>query len=333
MKKYLACILVITILLSLLSGCGASNNKPSSADAEFVKPEKYAAVVNVSVNPSFDIYLDDDAKVLAVEPKNEDAQKIDFSSVIGFELSDAMKTLMKIMFEKGMAKDNSVLIAKIVEGEENVKNIDIIEIVENAGKQTIAKETVNASMDSALMCHLQNEIGCGCLECLNEYEETYCYGKWEYKHDFERYMTNWEGTLEELKNKDTELYNRSVESFESMTLEKYIEDIVPTIYRIRQEYGAHGTPPTHKEIEITYKILEQAHSPFEKWKTEEYSAEEYFKKYPEDIDEMEGLEKAIHLLFEVYINGERSQTSYWSCWLYLCNGKWYTSTGLGNPGA
>ena len=72
MKKYLVSILIIIILVGALSGCGASDNKPSSADYVFVKPQNYAAIVNVEINPSFDIYLDEKKVQLKEDKTNPD---------------------------------------------------------------------------------------------------------------------------------------------------------------------------------------------------------------------------------------------------------------------
>ena len=90
MKKIIAIILVVTFVFTL-SACNNKNtvsdtdtSAPISTSSEsFIKPENYASVLLVSINPQFKLYLDENNKVLAVEPVNDDAKS--FSDSIDFE--------------------------------------------------------------------------------------------------------------------------------------------------------------------------------------------------------------------------------------------------------
>ena len=88
MKKFISLILVL-VLVFTLSACNSKNtasdtdtSTPISSET-FVKPENYASVLLVSINPQFKLYLDENNNVLAVEPINEDAKS--FSKSIDFE--------------------------------------------------------------------------------------------------------------------------------------------------------------------------------------------------------------------------------------------------------
>lgn len=329
MKKFICTILAIVMFVGTFLGC---NSKKDTLNHAFVKPEKYAAVVNVSINPSFDIYLDEKAIVLAVEPKNEDAKKLDFSDVIGLELKTAMFNLMDTICQNTSLNRESVALVKYVEGEGNMVNVDVFEIINSACADAVAKETVNESIESVLQVRLEEEYGCRCLECNNWYERKW-YSYIESSLDcprevYENYMENWKKGIETLDKNDP-LYAPSLEQYENMTFEKF--DFKE--YKRRQDYlqhlGMYGIPAdeeVHKERVITYKILDSVSnkSGSTQSKTEEFTAEEYFEKNPDDRDIMEGLEKVRKTILEVYVNGEKDY-DYCTVYLYLCNGKWFAS--------
>ena len=78
MKKLLSLILALALVFTF-AACGnkgGDESTPSSTDAEFVKPENYASVLLVTINPQFRLYLDVNGNVLAVEPANDDAKSI-----------------------------------------------------------------------------------------------------------------------------------------------------------------------------------------------------------------------------------------------------------------
>ncbi|MBQ8303717.1 MAG: hypothetical protein IJX79_02055, partial [Clostridia bacterium] len=78
MKKLVALLLALFLCLSLCA-CGKSGNEGESSQAgsaAFVKPENYASVLLVTINPQIRLYLDKDSNVLAVEPVNDDAKAV-----------------------------------------------------------------------------------------------------------------------------------------------------------------------------------------------------------------------------------------------------------------
>lgn len=330
MKKYLAYILIITILVGSLFGCSASNNMQSFVDAEFVKPEKYAAIVNVSINPSFDIYLDENAVVLAIEPKNEDAKTIDFSSYIGVDLQTAIKDLVGVICENTPINRESVAFTKFVEGEGNIVEVDAVEIINDACADEFAKETVNESMESVLQVRLEDIYGCQCLECNNWYErQWYSYiesVQVNEKKEYEQYMKSWKNDLETMDKNDP-IYATSLENYENMTFEKFDFKRNKRIQYYLSDYiGRYGKPieeVVHEEKIITYRITDCIYT--------EYTAEEYFEEYPDRREMMEGLQKAICLAVEVYVNGElqgADTQSHCVLYVYQCNEKWYVNGGL-----
>ncbi len=332
MKKILCSIFALIMFIGAFAGCGF--NEETQNDA-FVKPEKYAAIVNVSINPSFDIYLDEKAIVLAIEPKNEDAKKLDFSDVTGLELKAAMLKLMDKICKNTPLNMESVVFAKFVEGEERIVNLDVIEIINDACADVVARETVNESMESVLQVRLEDEYGCQCMECNNWYErhwysyiESACVDKEYIEKAYENYMENWKNGLDAMDKNDS-LYALSLENYENMTVDKFdFKEI-----RRRQHYAQlQYDEIEHEEKVITYKIIDSVSnkSGSHVIKTEELTAEEYFEKNPDDRETKEGLQKAVSLVVEVYVNGEldgADTQSYYRCVAYQCNDKWYVGNG------
>lgn len=331
MKRFLSCILIFMILVGCLSGCGTSDNKQSSADSVFVKPEKYAAIVNVSINPSFDIYLDEKAIVLGIEPKNEEAKAIDFSSYIGVELKTAIKDLVGVICENTPINRESVVFVEFVEGEDNILEVDTVDIIQSACADAFAQKTVNETMDSVLQVRLEDEYGCKCVDCNNWYErhwysypESACVDMEYIEEAYKNYMENWKNGLDSMDKNDPS-YALSVKNYENMTIDTFdFKEI-----RRRQHYAQlQYAEIEHEEKVITYKILYGASSdngyPLN---TEEVTPEKYFEKKPEDRELLTGLEKAVKVDVEVYVNGEK-QNNYYRGWLYLMEGKWYSNNGV-----
>ena len=77
MKRLFAMLLTFALILAFAACTQQETAAPTEpAEQEFVKPENYATVLTVSINPKIRLYLDKDGVVLAVEPVNEDAKDI-----------------------------------------------------------------------------------------------------------------------------------------------------------------------------------------------------------------------------------------------------------------
>ncbi len=77
MKKILALLMAITLIFAF-SACGKNNSSDNLsstvAGTEFQKPEGYAAVLLVTINPKFELYLDAKNEVMAINAVNDDAK-------------------------------------------------------------------------------------------------------------------------------------------------------------------------------------------------------------------------------------------------------------------
>lgn len=119
MKKYLSLVLVFLSLL-MLTACGKDTN-------EFKKPDNYASVLIVTINPQFKLYLDEAGTVLAVEPVNDDAKEINEN--INFEnknYEEVVENIVTTASEKGFVKKDAKINLEVVEAKEEVKKEEII---------------------------------------------------------------------------------------------------------------------------------------------------------------------------------------------------------------
>ena len=120
MKKILCLIFCVAVALTSLVGCapkevtGESSQITSDESAGFVKPESYASVVLVTINPQFRLYLDAEGVVLAVEPVNADAKtiedKVEFKDK---KVEVVVQNLVTIANDSGFIKENATVDVKI----------------------------------------------------------------------------------------------------------------------------------------------------------------------------------------------------------------------------
>lgn len=139
MKKLVALLLALVLCLSLCA-CGKGGNEGESSQAggnAFVKPENYASVLVVSINPEIRLYLDKDSNVLAVEPVNEDAkavvEKLDIKDK---SLTDAIESIVSVSNQEGFVKENADVKFQITEKKDDSVNT---ETVLDSAKQSAEK--------------------------------------------------------------------------------------------------------------------------------------------------------------------------------------------------
>ena len=140
MKKILCLFLTLVILLVCFTGCSdegatsTSSDVSSQTEENFVKPENYASVVLVTINPQFKLYLDAENIVLAVEPVNDDAKtinkKIEFKNQ---KVDTVVNNLITAANDNGFIKENVVIDFKVAEVvDQKVVATDILNEVKTA---------------------------------------------------------------------------------------------------------------------------------------------------------------------------------------------------------
>lgn len=169
MKKYIITCSVITLVLALiLGGCGKKEpvsqgpeNQTQQTEAtqnqiqntqptnQFVAPEGYVSVVQVTINPTVNLYLDGEEKILAVEYVNEDAKdcyKKMESQLVGAKLEDGVKAVIEAAAEDGYLQENQKVTIDVVQTQEEDKKIDLLTGVQEAAKTFMTEQSIAAEV-------------------------------------------------------------------------------------------------------------------------------------------------------------------------------------------
>lgn len=129
MKKFFAVFLALLLALSLVA-CGntgedagadatttsTSASTTTTTGASFVKPTDYAAVLQLSINPQFRLYLNAAGTVLAVEYANADAASLQADIAVantGYEA--AIATIVTVANDNDFVQTNAVIRVELLE--------------------------------------------------------------------------------------------------------------------------------------------------------------------------------------------------------------------------
>lgn len=123
MKKIISVVLALCFVFVLVS-CDRDDTSSTETSSQgytevFVKPQEYASVLLIIINPQFKLYLDENGKVLAIEAVNEDAQS--FKDNISFENESFETVIEKIVIEankNGFVKAEATINFELVESKE-----------------------------------------------------------------------------------------------------------------------------------------------------------------------------------------------------------------------
>ena len=159
MKKFLCILLAAMLLLTCFTGCKKNPDNLSSVSSvidvdntqtqeEFKKPENYASVVTVTINPQFRLYLDASGIVLAVEPVNADAKSIE--TKITFEnqkVETVVGNLIVAANDGGFVKEDAKIDIKITEVvDEAVVADDILDDIKISADDKLSDLNIKAEV-------------------------------------------------------------------------------------------------------------------------------------------------------------------------------------------
>ena len=130
-EKWKRAVLLLGCMVLVFSGCGKTGDVKESGAVEsqtaaeqaeevtettevsetiFQIPENYSVVITVKINPELRIYLDENANVLAVEPVNEDAQKLIAAMQLeGMTFETCMEKMIAHAHEMGYLKEDGTI--------------------------------------------------------------------------------------------------------------------------------------------------------------------------------------------------------------------------------
>lgn len=91
------------------------------------------AIVSIDINPSFELYVDKNDKVIEINPINDEAKTLDIDQLIGLEVQDVVESLIKQAQDKGYinsfdTNQDTVIISTInygIDGEKLIRNIQV----------------------------------------------------------------------------------------------------------------------------------------------------------------------------------------------------------------
>ena len=151
MKKIFAVLLALIMVFAFV-GCGkdkTEKDNSQTAKVEFEKPEGYVSVITVTINPKFNLYLDENSNVLAVEPVNKDAEKVienvDFK---GKDVKEAVESIITVANENGFIKEDATIDIQIIEKKnENVNTTELLNTTKTAVDNKIAALEIKVKVE------------------------------------------------------------------------------------------------------------------------------------------------------------------------------------------
>jgi hypothetical protein len=147
MKKCLSVLLVICLLAALFTGC--SNSKDNSPEASFVAPDNYVSVVQITINPTVNLYLDASDIILALEYVNEDAKecysKVE-KEIVGQKLEAAVDKVVATANSDGYFAKNNVLTIGVVESKAPEKTEAVLNAAQTFAESALADNSINAEV-------------------------------------------------------------------------------------------------------------------------------------------------------------------------------------------
>ena len=175
MKTLVVRLSVIALVLALvLCGCGTKTETPKTEgpeaagetsastqptepskpaatqpEATFIKPENYASVVQVTINPTVNLYLDAEEIILAVEYVNEDAkscyEKVE-NQLVGAKLNDGVNTVLDTAKADGYLQADGKVTIDVVEAKEAEDKLVILESVTESAKNHITENAMEVQV-------------------------------------------------------------------------------------------------------------------------------------------------------------------------------------------
>ena len=160
MKKLLCLVLTVMMLVTCFIGCGdndtasnvSSDVVSSDAQGSFQKPENYASVVLVSINPRFRLYLDVNGIVLAVESVNEDARSIEAKITFDNQkVETVVGNLITAANDGGFVKADAKIDIKVTEIVNNtVVATEILDNIKTTANKRLTELDITAEITVAV---------------------------------------------------------------------------------------------------------------------------------------------------------------------------------------
>ncbi len=160
MKKFLAILLALALLMSF-SACSENkndkkpeNSKPTNSQTDFVKPNNYATVIKITINPKFNLYLDKNNAVLAIEPLNDDAVTVCKNFTPSkTDLETVINEVLSAVNDANFVKENAEIKVAIAEIKDETVNTEAL--LQNT-KTAIEKKATELKITVKVETNTQN---------------------------------------------------------------------------------------------------------------------------------------------------------------------------------
>jgi hypothetical protein len=146
LKRGILCFLFAAMFFSLMacdkmeepSQVESTAGTEKEEEAGFVKPENYAMVVTVTINPQLRLYLDNGGKVLAVEAINQDAEALcENLSLVDESYESVVETIVTKAEEQGYMKKDAVIHVEVTETKQDtLDTTDVLDKITETVNQT-----------------------------------------------------------------------------------------------------------------------------------------------------------------------------------------------------
>lgn len=148
LKKVLVTCMICSLALLLVS-CTSKQEMPEGEKGAFVAPKGYVSVVQVTINPTVNLYLDDKEVILAVEYVNSDAkecyEKVE-EELVGTALKDGVNLVVETAVEKGYFAEKKEMSINVVEAKQEEKQNLVMKTATTAVKETLEEKQIEADV-------------------------------------------------------------------------------------------------------------------------------------------------------------------------------------------
>ena len=146
LKRGILCFLFVAMFFSLMacdkmeepSQVESTAGTVAEGEAGFVKPENYAMVVTITINPQLRLYLDNGGKVLAVEAINQDAEALcENLSLVDESYESVVETIVTKAEEQGYMQKDAVIHVEVTETKQDtLDTTDVLDKITETVNQT-----------------------------------------------------------------------------------------------------------------------------------------------------------------------------------------------------
>ena len=163
MKKWLVVLLSLMLLMTGMVGCKKESAEQVSSETAVVaqeKPLEYAAVVVVTINPQFKLYLDEKGAVLAVEGVNDDAKAVEKElNFANAKLESVVADLVTATKKSGFLKEDHTIRFEITEWKApEVEATEILKQASEATNEVVKELEVAVTVETEIAKEVQQVI-------------------------------------------------------------------------------------------------------------------------------------------------------------------------------